>query len=158
MDLRRVETTDDYVGRVLEFRVTTFSENGRNLVLSRRRLLEERAAEAAEETRKKIVPGEVLAGTVAPLADFGAFIALGGVQGPVALAERCEWRASRPADLLRIGDAVTVKVIRLDQEKGRISLSLKALEGDPWAGVAGRLRERQVVRGRAVRSTEFGVF
>jgi len=53
---------------------------------------------------------------------------------------------------------VTVKVLRLDQEKGRISLSLKALEGDPWAGVAGRLRERQVVRGRAVRSTEFGVF
>ena len=158
MDLRRVETTDDYVGRVLEFRVTTFSENGRNLVLSRRRLLEERAAEAAEETRKKIVPGAVLPGTVASLADFGAFIDLGGVQGLVPLSELSHSRASRPADLLRIGDAVTVKVLRLDQEKGRISLSLKALEGDPWAGVAGRLRERQVVRGRAVRSTEFGVF
>jgi len=112
----------------------------------------------AEETRKKIIPGAVLAGTVASLADFGAFIDLGGVQGLVPLSELSHSRASRPADLLRVGDAVSVKVLRIDQEKGRISLSLKALEGDPWAGVAGRLRERQIVRGRAVRSTEFGVF
>jgi small subunit ribosomal protein S1 len=158
MDLRRVETAEDYVGRVLEFRVATFSENGRNLVLSRRRLLEERAAEMAEETRKKIVPGAILAGTVASLADFGAFIDLGGVQGLVPLSELSHSRASRPADLLRVGDTVSVKVLRLDQEKGRISLSLKALEGDPWAAVAGKLRERQIVRGRAVRATEFGVF
>lgn len=158
MDLRRAESAEEYVGRVLEFRVTTFSENGRNLVLSRRRLLEERAAEAAEETRKKIAPGAVLTGTVSSLADFGAFIDLGGVQGLVPLSELSHSRASRPADLLRIGDAVTVKVLRVDQEKGRISLSLKALEGDPWAAVAGRFRERQVVRGRAVRATEFGIF
>jgi small subunit ribosomal protein S1 len=158
MDLRRVETPEDYVGRVLEFRVTTFSENGRNLVLSRRRLLEERAAEVAEETRKKIAPGAVLTGTVSSLADFGAFVDLGGVQGLVPLSELSHSRSSRPADLLRVGDAVTVKVLRVDPEKGRISLSLKALEGDPWGAVAGRLRERQIVRGRAVRSTEFGIF
>jgi len=158
MDLRRVDATEEYVGRVLEFRVTTFSDSGRNLVLSRRRLLEERAAEAAEETRKKIAPGAVLTGTVASLADFGAFVDLGGVQGLVPLSELSHSRASRPADLVRVGDAVTVKVLRVDQEKGRISLSLKALEGDPWGSVAGRLRERQVVRGRAVRSTEFGIF
>src|SRR5438128_6537775 len=158
MDVRRVEVAEEYVGRVLEFRVMTYSDNGRNLVLSRRRLLEERAAEAAEETRKKILPGAVLPGTVASLADFGAFIDLGGVQGLVPLSELSHSRASRPADLLRVGDAVSVKVVRIDQEKGRISLSLKALEGDPWTAVAGRLRERQLVRGRAVRSTEFGVF
>src|SRR5258705_868428 len=158
MGLRRVDATEEYVGRVLEFRVTTFSDNGRNLVLSRRRLLEERAAEAAEETRKKIAPGAVLTGTVASLADFGAFVDLVGGQGPVPLSELSHSRASRPADLVRVGDAVTVKVLRVDQEKGRISLSLKALEGDPWGAVAGRLRARQVVRGRAVRSTEFGIF
>jgi small subunit ribosomal protein S1 len=158
MDVRRVEATEEYVGRVLEFRVTTFSDNGRNLVLSRRRLLEERAAEMAEETRKKLLPGAVLTGTVASLADFGAFIDLGGVQGLVPLSELSHSRVSRPADLLRVGDAVSVKVLRIDQEKGRISLSLKALEGDPWTAVSGRLRERQIVRGRAVRSTEFGVF
>src|SRR3989475_10180192 len=160
MDIRRVDAAaaEEYVGRVLEFRITTFSDNGRNLVLSRRRLLEERAAEAAEETRKKIVPGAVLAGTVASLADFGVFVDLGGVQGLVPLSELSHSRVSRPADRLRVGEAVTVKVLRVDQEKGRISLSLKALEGDPWAAVPGRLRERQVVQGRAVRATEFGVF
>src|SRR5262249_19002739 len=77
MALRRAESGEEYVGRVPEFGVRPFSENGRNLVLSRRKILEERAAEAAEETRKKILPGAVLAGTVASLAEFGAFIDLG---------------------------------------------------------------------------------
>jgi len=158
MDVRRVEAAEEYVGRVLEFRVTTFGERGRNVVLSRRRLLEERSAEAAEETRKKIVPGAVLPGTVVSLADFGAFVDLGGVQGLVPVSEISHSRVARPADRLRVGEAVTVKVLRLDAEKGRVSLSLKALEGDPWAAVPGRLRERQVVRGRVARVTEFGVF
>jgi small subunit ribosomal protein S1 len=158
MDLRRVETAEDYVGRVLDFRVTTYGERGRNIVLSRRRLLEEQAAVAAEETRKKIVPGAVLPGTVTSLAEFGAFVDLGGVQGLVPISEISHSRVGRPADRLRVGEPVTVKVLRVDEEKGRISLSLKALEGDPWAAVPGRLRERQVVRGRAVRATEFGVF
>jgi small subunit ribosomal protein S1 len=158
MDLRRVEDPEEQVGRVLEFRVSTYAENGRNIVLSRRRLLEERAAEAAEETRRKLVPGAVLSGTVASLADFGAFVDLGGVQGLVPLSELSHSRMVRPADRLRVGETVTVKVLKVDPEARRVSLSLKAMEGDPWAAVPGRLRERQVVAGRAVRATEFGVF
>jgi len=159
MDVRRAETAaEDYVGRVLEFRVVSYGDRGRNIVLSRRRLLEERAAQAAEETRKTIVPGAVLPGTVAALAEFGAFVDLGGVQGLVPLSELSHSRVGRPADRLRVGEAVTVKVLRLDEAKGRITLSLKALEGDPWVAVPGRLRERQVVRGRAARATDFGVF
>jgi small subunit ribosomal protein S1 len=158
MDLRRVETPEEYVGRVLEFRVTTYGDRGRNIVVSRRKLLEERAARAAEEMREKIVPGAVLPGTVAGLAEFGAFVDLGGLQGLVPLSELSHTRGVRPAERLRLGEPVTVKVLRVDPDKGKISLSLKALEGDPWAAVAGRIRERQVVRGRAVRATEFGVF
>jgi small subunit ribosomal protein S1 len=158
MELRRVETAEEYVGRVLEFRVTKYGESGRNIVLSRRELLEEQAAKDAEETRKKIVVGAVLPGTVVGLAEFGAFIDLGGVQGLVPVSEISHSRVGRPADRLRIGEALTVKVLRIDAEKGKITLSLKALEGDPWIGVAGKLRERQVVRGRAARVTDFGVF
>ena len=158
MDVRRVETAEDFVGRVLEFRVTTYGERGRNIVLSRRKLLEERAARAAAETILKVIPGAVLPGTVAALADFGAFIDLGGVQGLVPVSEISHSRVARPSDRLRVGEPVTVKVLKIDDEKRKISLSLKALEGDPWAAVPGRLRERQVVRGRAVRATEFGVF
>jgi len=158
MDVRRVATAEEYVGRVLEFRITTYSEGGRNIVLSRRRLLEEQGAKAAEETWRKIVAGAVLPGTVAALADFGAFVDLGGVQGLVPLSELGHSRVGRPADRLRVGEPVMVKVLRIEQERNRITLSLKALEGDPWVAVPGRLRERQVVVGRAVRSTEFGVF
>ena len=158
MDLRRSQAPDEYVGRVLEFRVTQYDERGRNIVLSRLQLLEERAAVAAEETRKTIVPGAVLTGTVAGLADFGAFVDLGGVQGLIPVSEFSHSRVARPADRLHVGETVTVKVLKIDDEKSRISLSLKALEGDPWATVPGRLRERQIVAGRVVRVTEFGVF
>ena len=158
MDVRRVETAEDFVGRVLEFRITTYGERGRNIVLSRRQILEERAAKAAEETWQKVVPGAVLPGTVAALADFGAFVDLGGVQGLVPVSEVSHSRVARPSDRLRVGEPVMVKVLKVDDEKRKISLSLKALEGDPWVAVPGRLRERQVVRGRAVRATEFGVF
>src|SRR5215470_126452 len=143
MDLRRVDSEQDYVGRVLEFRVTKFAEGGRNLVLSRRALLEEQAAKAAEETRKKLLPDAVLPGTVVSLADFGAFVDLGGVQGLVPMSELTHGRVERASDRLRVGEHVTVKVLRIDEERGKVTLSLKALEGDPWA---------------AVPATEFGVF
>src|SRR3989454_1061628 len=158
MELRRVESEQEYVGRVLEFRVTKYAEGGRNLVLSRRALLEEQAERAAVETRKKILPDAVLPGTVVSLADFGAFVDLGGVQGLVPMSELSHARVERASDRLRIGEAVTVKGLRIDDAKGKVTLSLKALEGDPWATVPGRLRERHVVRGRAARATEFGVF
>jgi small subunit ribosomal protein S1 len=158
MDVRRAESPEDYVGRVLEFRISRYGENGRNLVLSRRQILEERAAKDAEETRRKVIPGAVLPGTVVSLADFGAFIDLGGVQGLVPISEISHARVARPGDRLHVGEPVTVKVLKVDEEKGRISLSLKALDGDPWTAVPGQLRERQVVRGRLVRATEFGIF
>ena len=158
MELRRVEAPEEYVGRVLEFRITKYSESGRNIVLSRRQILEEQAAREAEETRKKIIVGAVLPGVVTSLPDFGAFVDLGGIQGLVPVSEISHSRVGRPADRLRVGEAVSVKVLRVDEEKGKVSLSLKALEGDPWAAVPGTLRDRQVVRGRAARVTEFGVF
>ena len=158
MELRRVDSEQEYVGRVLEFRITKFAEGGRNIVLSRRALLEEQAAVAAEETRKRILPDAVLPGTVVSLADFGAFVDLGGVQGLVPMSELSHGRVERASDRLRVGETVTVKVLRVDDAKGKVTLSLKALDGDPWAAVPTQLRERQVVRGRAVRATEFGVF
>jgi small subunit ribosomal protein S1 len=158
MDLRRVDQPDAMVGRVLEFRIARYGENGRNIVLSRRALLEEQAAKAAEETRKRLVPGAVLPGTVTSVAEFGAFVDLGGVQGLVPASEVSHSRIGRPADRLRAGDPVTVKVLKVDEASGKISLSLKALEGDPWAAVPAHLRERQIVRGRVARMTDFGVF
>ena len=127
-------------------------------MLTRRAILEEQAAAAAAETQKKLVPGAVLPGTVASLAEFGAFVDLGGVQGLIPASEISHSRVGRPADRLHVGESVTVKVLKVDEAKGRISLSLKALESDPWTEIAGRLRDRQIVRGRVARMTDFGVF
>src|SRR6059036_3259217 len=148
MDLRRVDTPTAFIGRVLEFRISRYGEQGRNIVLTRRVLLEEQAAKAAEETRKKLVVGAVLPGMVASLATFGVFVDLGGVQGLVPLSEMSHSRAGRATDRLHVGETVTVKVLKVDDAKGKITLSLKALEGDPWTPVPGQLRERQIVRGR----------
>jgi small subunit ribosomal protein S1 len=158
MDLRRSDAPEAYVGRVLQFRISRYGEQGRNIVLTRRAILEEQAAAAAEETKKKILPGAVLPGTVTSLTDFGAFVDLGGIQGLVPASEVSHSRVGRPADRLHLGESVTVKVLKVDEAKGRISLSLKALESDPWMEVAGRLRDRQIVRGRVARVTDFGVF
>ena len=158
MDIRRPESSEAFLEQTLEFYVTRYSEDGRNIVLSRRQLLEEQAAQAAEETLRKIVPDAVLPGSVASLTNFGAFIDLGGVQGLVHVSEISHSRLGMPTDRLSVDEAVTVKVLKIDAQTGKIALSMKALEGDPWAAVAEQLRERQVVSGRLVRMADFGAF
>jgi small subunit ribosomal protein S1 len=158
IDMRRVESSDAFLNQVLEFRVTRYEEKGRNIVLSRRQLLEEQAARAAEESKKKIVPEAVLPGMVTSVAEFGVFVDLGGVQGLVPLSELSHSRVGKPADRFQVGQSVMVKVLKVDPQKGKITLSLKALEGDPWETFAGQLRERQIVRGRIVRIADFGAF
>lgn len=159
MDIRRVESSDAFLNQTLEFRVTRYADNGRNIVVSRRRLLEEAVAKEAEEVRKKIVPDAVLPGTVTSLTDFGAFVDLGGgIQGLVHVSELSHSRTVKPADLLTSGQSVNVKVLKVSEQTGKISLSMKALEGDPWEHVAEQLKARQIVKGRVVRIADFGVF
>lgn len=159
IDIRRVESSDVFLGQVLEFRVARYAENGRNIVVSRRQLLEEQAAKEAQEVRKLIVPDAVLPGTVTSVPDFGAFVDLGGgVQGLVHVSELSHSRTVKPADRVSVGEAVTVKVLKVSEQSGKIALSMKALEGDPWEAIADHLKERQIVRGQIVRMTDFGVF
>ena len=158
MALHRPDSSEVFIDQTLEFYVTQYSENGRNIVLSRRQLLEEEAERAAEETRQKIVPDAVLPGTVASLTNFGAFIDLGGVQGLVHISEISYSRIGTPDERLSVGESVTVKVLKVDAETGKVALSLKALEADPWMAALEQLRERQVVSGRLIRMTDFGAF
>ncbi len=158
IDMRRVESSDAFLNQVLEFRVTRYDEKGRNIVLSRRQLLEAAAAKAAEETKKQLIPGAVLSGTITSIAEFGLFVDLGGIQGLVPLSELSHVRVTNLAERFQMGQAVTVKVLRVDPQKGKVTLSMKALEGDPWLTISDQLRERQIVQGRIVRATDFGVF
>src|SRR5215468_2146393 len=158
IDVRFVDDLAIYIGQRLTFRITRYES--RNLVLSRRALLEEDNARRAAETRKKIEPGAVLRGKVVGFKPFGAFIDLGGIEGMLHVSELGYARVERPEDMLSLGQEVDVAVLKIEPgEKGeRISLSLKALASDPWGETAAHLVEGARVRGKVTRIQPFGAF
>lgn len=149
----------DHIGKVYTFRISEYKEGGRNLIVSRRALLEEEQKARGAEVRASLVPGAVLTGRVASVREFGAFIDLGGnVQGLLHVSEMGWSRIADPSLLLKPGEEVTVKVLQIDDAKGKISLGLKQLTDDPWTRVETSYRVGQVFTGRVTRVTEFGAF
>jgi small subunit ribosomal protein S1 len=146
-------------GRVYKFRITEFKEGGRNVVVSRRVLLEEEQQANAAEVRKSIVEGAVLTGRVASVREFGAFVELGGgVQGLVHISEMAWERVTDPSQIVKPGDEIAVKVLRVDADKQKISLGLKQLAADPWSRVGQTYQAGQVRSGRVTRVADFGPF
>jgi small subunit ribosomal protein S1 len=146
-------------GRVYEFRIIEYKEGGRNLVVSRRALLEEQQRVSAAEIRRSIAAGAVITGRVASVREFGAFVDLGGgVQGLLHVSEMGWSRVSDTSQVVKAGDAITVKVLRVDDDKQKISLGLKQLTDDPWASVPATYEIGQVRTGRVTRVAEFGAF
>jgi small subunit ribosomal protein S1 len=162
VDVRFVDDLSVYVGQRLTFRITRYEP--RNLVLSRRVLLEEENAKRALETRKKLEPGAVLRGKVVGFKPFGAFIDLGGIEGMLHVSELGYARVDKPEDLLSLGQEVDVAVLKIepaakgDKAGERISLSLKALANDPWREIAATLVEGTRVKGKVTRLQPFGAF
>jgi small subunit ribosomal protein S1 len=156
--LGKIENPDQFLNQVIEFRVTEMSEDGRRIVVSRAVLLKEAAAERAAETRARIVPGAELTGKVKTLTPFGAFIDLGGVDGLLHVSEMSRRRVTDPKEVVQIGQEVQVKVIKIESDGKRISLSMKDQEPDPWSDVADRYPVGTAFTGRILRSTDFGFF
>ena len=161
IDRRRGEPAE-YVGQRLQFRVTRIESGGRNIVVSRRALLDEEAARQAEQTWQRIQVGNVLEGTVSSLREFGAFIDLGGVEGLVHISEIAHGRVQHPSDALQPGQTVTVKVLKVEppdaQGRARVGLSLRALAPDPWSTAAERFPVGTTVPGTVRRLEAFGAF
>ncbi|HXI31615.1 MAG TPA: S1 RNA-binding domain-containing protein [Vicinamibacterales bacterium] len=146
-------------GRVYEFRIIEYKDGGRNLVVSRRALLEEQQQASAAEVRRSIVAGAVLTGRVISVREFGAFVDLGGgVQGLLHVSEMGWSRVSDTAQVVQAGEEITVKVLRVDDDKQKISLGLKQLTEDPWSRVPETYAVGQVRTGRVTRVAEFGAF
>ena len=156
--LGKIENPDAYVGQTYEFRVTEISDDGRRIVVSRAALLKEAAQQRAAEIRKQIVPGAELSGTVKTITPFGAFIDLGGVDGLLHVSEMSRRRVTDPNEVVKVGQQVRVKVIKVENDGKRISLSMKDQEPDPWSDVAERYPACAQFSGRIVRSTDFGLF
>jgi small subunit ribosomal protein S1 len=159
IDLTRTADPAEHVGKVYAFRITEYKDGGRNLVVSRRALLEDEQRVRAAEVRRTIVPGAIVTGRVASVVEFGAFIELGGgVQGLLHVSEMGWSRVPDIMEVVRPGEEVTVKVLRVDEATDRIALGLKQLSADPWSTAPARYESGQVVVGRVTRLAQFGAF
>jgi len=159
IDIVRTADPAVHVGKTYTFRIIEYKDGGQSIVVSRRKQLEHEQQASAAAVRASIVPGAVLAGRVVSVPDFGAFVDLGGgIQGLLHVSEMSWSRATTPGALVAAGDQITVKVLRVDDATGKISLGLKQLQDDPWSTAAKTYEIGQVRRGRVTRVAEFGVF
>ena len=162
IDVRRADNPEDFVGHTYQFKILELSKDGRNVVVSRRALLQADREEQASATRANIALGDVREGIVTRLVPFGAFVDLGGIEGLVHISQISHQRVGDPSDVLREGQEVKVKVLELQNlglgRSERISLSMKALASDPWPETASNLSPGSDLTGRVTRLVDFGVF
>jgi small subunit ribosomal protein S1 len=158
IDIARTADPNVHVGETYAFKVIEYKNGGKDVVLSRRRLLEEQQQAEAETVRGSIVPGAILNGRVASVLDFGAFVDCGGgIQGLLHVSEM-SWSRVTAGEMVAPGDQITVKVLRVDEATGKISLGLKQLQDDPWAAAAASYAVGQRHPGRVTRVADFGAF
>ncbi len=158
IDLKGGREGGIYLGRTFPFKVLEFEENGKNIILSRRSLLEQEKAEKVEKLKASLQTGMEVTGTVRSVLNFGAFVDLGGIDGLIPASEISWARNERPSDILSLGQQVTARILSLDWGNNKLSLSLKAMQPDPWSSVAATYAEGSRVSGKVVRLTPFGAF
>lgn len=163
MDVNYVETPEDFVGQTLRFLVTRYEENGRNIVISRRSLLNEEIKAARQAFFADVSQGDTLQGKVIRLMPFGAFIELApGVEGMAHISELSWSRVEKPDEVVKPGDTVLVKLLSITPQDGqdlpKISLSLKQTATDPWESVDAAFKPGDQVSGKVMRITNFGAF
>ncbi|MXQ52236.1 30S ribosomal protein S1 [Shimazuella alba] len=158
VELRFVEDFSEYKGKELELKVVELDKEKNKCILSRKAVLEAEANQNKEQTLNSIEVGSVLEGTVQRITDFGAFIDIGGVDGLVHVSEIAWHRVGHPSEAVNVGDSVQVKVLKVDRENERISLSMKETQEGPWQQVAREIQVDDVVKGEVKRLVSFGAF
>ncbi len=153
-----VEDFSDYKGRELTLKVIEMDPEKNKLILSHKAVLEEEQEIKRNERLQELEEGQVLEGTIQRLTDFGAFVDIGGVDGLVHVSEIAWHRVEHPADVLNEGDAVKVKVLKVNLEEQRISLSIKETEEGPWEKVAKAISTGDIIKGKVKRLVSFGAF
>ncbi|NGG71301.1 30S ribosomal protein S1 [Lactobacillus salivarius] len=153
-----VEDLNQFKGQELELKIVEIEPSDNRLILSRKELVQAEREAKRQAVMEKLVAGDVVEGKVARLTNFGAFIDLGGVDGLVHVSEISYERVNKPADALKVGQEVKVKVLSIDAEKGRISLSIKQTLPEPWEQVPEQVAEGDVLEGTVKRLTSFGAF
>jgi small subunit ribosomal protein S1 len=161
MDLKRIEKPEEYIGLKFTFKITQVGEGGRNIVVSRRKVLEEGQGAALAAFKDQRKAGDVITGTVKRLEPFGAFIEIQpGLEGLAHVSELAWTRVSNPADIVQVGQVVKATILSITHEERRtkISLTLKTAEGNPWANLPETLKQGRVISAKVTRLMPFGAF
>jgi small subunit ribosomal protein S1 len=158
IEMRPVHNLDEYVGREINVRILKLNRRRGNAVVSHRVLVEDDLVARKAEALARIQEGAHVTGTIKNLTEYGAFVDLGGIDGLLHVSDLSYGSVSHPSAVLRVGDEVTVKVLKFDREKERISLGLKQMRPDPWADIESRYARGHRVLGRVVSVTDYGAF
>ena len=158
VDIRPVKDTTPYENKEFEFKVIKLDRKRNNVVVSRRAVLEATAGEEREALLANLKEGTVVKGIVKNITDYGAFVDLGGIDGLLHITDLAWRRVKHPSEVLAVGDEVTAKVLKFDQEKNRVSLGLKQLGEDPWVGISRRYPQGTRLFGKVTNITDYGAF
>jgi small subunit ribosomal protein S1 len=158
IDVYHVDDLEQFVGQKLEAVVQEIDRKAKKVLLSRRTHLENQKAKNREKVLKELEVGQEREGTVSSVVDFGAFVDLGGVDGLVHVTDLSHAHVKKPSDVVKAGDKVMVRVLKIEPEKNRIALGMKQVQPDPWDGVADRYTAGEQVKGRVTRTANFGAF
>ena len=158
IDVRRIKDLESFLGEEIEAKVVEFDRQRNNIVLSRKAFMEEDLAEERKDFLDNLEVGNIKDGKISSIVNFGAFVDIGGMDGLVHVSE-LSWRhVENPNEVVKVGDDVKVKVLEIDSEKGRISLSIKQITKDPWTDFSLNYEEEQIIEGQVNKVVPFGAF
>jgi len=158
IDMRPVKDTTPFEGKTMDFKVIKLDRKRNNVVLSRRAVIELSQGEERAKLLETLAEGAIVKGTVKNITDYGAFIDLGGIDGLLHITDMAWRRVRHPSEVLAVGQEVTAKVLKFDQEKNRVSLGVKQLGDDPWVGIARRYPAGTRMFGKVTNITDYGSF
>ncbi len=154
----RAREAEELVGQKIKLKILSVDPQQNNLIMSHRKVVSEEQAEQRKDLFEHIKEGNVVEGEIVRLADFGAFVDIGGIDGLLPLSQ-ISWRwVDHPADILSVGEKIKVQVIGIDEDKQRVSLSLKSLQPDPWVEASKAIKEGEALKGNVIRVKHFGAF
>lgn len=158
LDIHFVKDTQPYIGKTYEFVITEFDVRKKNIVVSRRKIVEDEKNASRESALASATEGQVLDGIVSRITNFGAFVDIGGIDGLLHIGELAWYKVKKVENLLHVGQRIKVQVIKVDKAGGKISLSIKSLIANPWDSVAERFPVGLVIKGKVTSIMDYGVF
>lgn len=151
-------TNENLLGSNIPVKVLEFEQRNNKLILSQKLAIQEEKADLREKTIQNLELGQTVSGEVVRVTDFGAFIDLGGIDGLLPVSEFSWQRVTNPQDVLKVGQQLELKVLKIDRDTNRISLSLKRMQNDPWNELEGKIKENEIIKGIVSKVASFGAF